>query len=254
MARADLDKRPGEVAAMFDELAGRYDLLNDLLSAGQVRFWRRVVARAVAARPGERILDLAAGTGTSTVTFGADGAECVACDFSIGMLRAGLRRIGSAAAGPQPAFVAGDALRLPFRDGAFNAVTISFGLRNVVDPRQALSEMFRVTKPGGRLVICEFSRLKLRPLRVAYERYLARALPAIARRAARNPAAYEYLAESIVDWPDQQGLARLMLGAGWSAVKWRDLTFGIVAVHAARRPAEGGRADRVGDMPTGGRA
>jgi len=254
MARADLDKRPGEVAAMFDELAGRYDLLNDLLSAGQVRFWRRVVAGAVAARPGERILDLAAGTGTSTVTFGADGAECVACDFSIGMLRAGLRRVRSAAAGPQPAFVAGDALRLPFRDGAFDAVTISFGLRNVVDPGQALSEMFRVTGPGGRLVICEFSRLKLRPLRVAYERYLARALPAIARRAARNPAAYEYLAESIVDWPDQQELARLMLSAGWSAVKWRDLTFGIVAVHAARRPAEGRPADRVGDTPTPGQA
>ncbi|MGO9784575.1 MAG: class I SAM-dependent methyltransferase, partial [Streptosporangiaceae bacterium] len=154
MARADLDKRPGEVAAMFDELAGRYDLLNDLLSAGQVRFWRRVVASAVAARPGERVLDVAAGTGTSTVTFGADGAECVACDFSIGMLRAGLRRVRSAAAGPQPAFVAGDALGLPFRDGTFDAVTISFGLRNVADPGQALSEMFRVTKPGGRLVIC----------------------------------------------------------------------------------------------------
>ena len=241
MARADLDKRPGEVAAMFDELAGRYDLLNDLLSAGQVRYWRRVVARAVDARAGERILDLAAGTGTSTVTFGVSGADCVACDFSLGMLRAGLRRVRATpagSAGPQPAFVAGDALRLPFADGAFDAVTISFGLRNVVDPAHALTEMLRVTRPGGRLVICEFSRLRARPLRVAYERYLARALPAIARRAARNPAAYEYLAESIADWPGQQELARLMQGAGWSAVKWRDLTFGIVAVHAARRPGE----------------
>ncbi len=241
MARADLDKRPGEVAAMFDELAGRYDLLNDLLSAGQVRYWRRVVARAVAARAGERILDLAAGTGTSTVTFGVSGADCVACDFSLGMLRTGLRRVRATpdgTAGPQPAFVAGDALRLPFADQAFDAVTISFGLRNVVDPAHALTEMLRVTRPGGRLVICEFSRLRARPLRVAYERYLARALPAIARRAARNPAAYEYLAESIADWPGQQELARLMQGAGWSAVKWRDLTFGIVAVHAARRPGE----------------
>ena len=247
MARADLDKRPGEVAAMFDELAGRYDLLNDLLSAGQVRYWRRVVAGAVDARAGERILDLAAGTGTSTVTFGVSGADCVACDFSLGMLRAGLRRVRktpdgpagpSGPAGPQPAFVAGDALRLPFADAAFDAVTISFGLRNVVDPARALTEMLRVTRPGGRLVICEFSRLRARPLRIAYERYLARALPAIARRAARNPAAYEYLAESIADWPGQQELARLMQGAGWSAVKWRDLTFGIVAVHAARRPGE----------------
>jgi demethylmenaquinone methyltransferase / 2-methoxy-6-polyprenyl-1,4-benzoquinol methylase len=241
MGRADLDKRPGEVAAMFDELAGRYDLLNDLLSAGQVRYWRQVVARAVGAETGERILDLAAGTGTSTVTFGESGADCVACDFSLGMLRAGLRRVRATPgqpAGPQPAFVAGDALRLPFADGAFDAVTISFGLRNVVDPGHALTEMLRVTRPGGRLVICEFSRLRVRPLRVAYERYLSRALPAIARRAARNPAAYEYLAESITDWPGQQELARLMQGAGWSAVKWRDLTFGIVAVHAAHRPDE----------------
>ena len=237
MARADLDKRPGEVAAMFDELAGRYDLLNDLLSAGQVRLWRRAVARAVAARPGERVLDLAAGTGTSTATFAAGGADCVACDFSLGMLRAGLNRVRAAPDGPRPAFVGGDALRLPFGDQVFDAVTISFGLRNVVHPEQALAEMYRVTRPGGRLIICEFSRLAARPLRVAYERYLARALPAIARRAARNPVAYEYLAESIMDWPDQRELARLMFAGGWSAVAWRDLTFGIVAVHVARRPA-----------------
>jgi demethylmenaquinone methyltransferase/2-methoxy-6-polyprenyl-1,4-benzoquinol methylase len=237
MARADLDKRPGEVAAMFDELAGRYDLLNDLLSVGQVRLWRRVVARAVAACPGQRILDLAAGTGTSTMTFAASGAECVACDFSIGMLRAALGRVRSDPDSPKPAFVGGDALRLPFADGVFDAVTISFGLRNVVDPERGLAEMLRVTRPGGRLVICEFSRLSFRPLRLVYERYLARALPAIARRASRNRAAYEYLAESIVDWPGQAELARLLHAAGWSAVEWHNLTLGIVAVHVARRPA-----------------
>ena len=237
MARADLEKRPGEVAAMFDELAGRYDLLNDLLSAGQVRRWRRVVAGAVDARPGQRILDLAAGTGTSTVSFAASGAECVACDFSIGMLRAGIRRVRADGKGPQPAFVGGDALRLPFADEAFDAVTISFGLRNVVDPQRALAEMLRVTRPGGRLVICEFSRISNRPLRALYERYLARALPAVARRVSRNPVAYEYLAESIVDWPGQAELARVLHAAGWSAVKWRNLALGIVAVHVARRPA-----------------
>jgi demethylmenaquinone methyltransferase / 2-methoxy-6-polyprenyl-1,4-benzoquinol methylase len=244
MSRADLDKRPAEVAAMFDELAGRYDLLNDLLSGGQVRLWRRAVARAVAAGPGERVLDVAAGTGTSTATFAAGGADCVACDFSLGMLRAGLRRAAPAPDSPRTApgparlaFAAGDALRLPFRDGAFDAVTISFGLRNVASPEQALTEMLRVTRPGGRLVVCEFSRLAARPLRVAYERYLSRALPVIARRAARNPAAYEYLAESIIDWPDQHELARRIHAGGWSAVQWRNLTFGIVAVHVARRPA-----------------
>jgi demethylmenaquinone methyltransferase/2-methoxy-6-polyprenyl-1,4-benzoquinol methylase len=237
MARADLDKRPGEVAAMFDELAGRYDLLNDLLSAGQVRLWRRVVARAVDARPGERVLDLAAGTGTSTVTFATSGADCVACDFSIGMLRAGISRVRANPDGPQPAFVGGDALQLPFGDGLFDAVTISFGLRNVTDTKRALAEMLRVTRPGGRLVICEFSQLTVRPLRVLYERYLARALPAVARRVSRNPAAYDYLAESIVDWPGQAELGRLLREAGWSAVEWRNLTLGIVAVHVARRPA-----------------
>jgi demethylmenaquinone methyltransferase/2-methoxy-6-polyprenyl-1,4-benzoquinol methylase len=236
MARADLDKRPGDVAAMFDALAGRYDLMNDLLSAGQVRLWRRVVARAVAARAGERILDLAAGTGTSTMTFAASGADCVACDFSIGMLRAGSTRVRANPDGPQPAFVGGDALRLPFGDELFDAVTISFGLRNVADTQQALAEMLRVTRPGGRLVICEFSQLSVRPLRILYERYLARALPAVARRVSRNPAAYDYLAESIVDWPAQAELARMLRTAGWSAVEWHNLSLGIVAVHVARRP------------------
>jgi demethylmenaquinone methyltransferase/2-methoxy-6-polyprenyl-1,4-benzoquinol methylase len=236
MARADLDKRPGDVAAMFDALAGRYDLMNDLLSAGQVRLWRRVVARAVAARAGERILDLAAGTGTSTMTFAASGADCVACDFSIGMLRAGSTRVRAHPDGPQPAFVGGDALRLPFGDELFDAVTISFGLRNVADTQQALTEMLRVTRPGGRLVICEFSQLSARPLRILYERYLARALPAVARRVSRNPAAYDYLAESIVNWPAQAELARMLRTAGWSAVEWHNLTLGIVAVHVARRP------------------
>ena len=239
MARADLDKRPGDVAAMFDALAGRYDLMNDLLSAGQVRLWRRVVARAVAARAGERILDLAAGTGTSTTTFASSGADCVACDFSIGMLRAGSTRVRAHPDGPQPAFVGGDALRLPFGDELFDAVTISFGLRNVADTQQALTEMLRVTRPGGRLVICEFSQLSARPLRILYERYLARALPAVARRVSRNPAAYDYLAESIVNWPAQAELARMLRTAGWSAVEWHNLTLGIVAVHVARRPKPG---------------
>ena len=141
------------------------------------------------------------------MTFAASGADCVACDFSIGMLRAGSTRVRAHPDGPQPAFVGGDALRLPFGDELFDAVTISFGLRNVADTQQALAEMLRVTRPGGRLVICEFSQLSARPLRILYERYLARALPAVARRVSRNPAAYDYLAESIVNWPAQAELA-----------------------------------------------
>ena len=244
MPRAELDKRPGDVAAMFDAIAGRYDLLNDLLSLGQVRLWRRAVARITGARPGERVLDLAAGTGTSSLTFTATGADCVACDFSLGMLRAGKSRLGAAGGVPadggdrppgQLSFVAGDALRLPFRDGAFDAVTISFGLRNVADPGAGLAEMRRVTRPGGRLVVCEFSAITIAPADMIYRRYLLHALPAIARRTARSPEAYEYLAESIVDWPAQRELAGLIEAAGWSAVRWRNLSLGAVAVHVGRR-------------------
>ncbi len=255
MTRANLDKRPGEVSAMFDRVADRYDLMNDVLSLGQDRWWRRIVARAVGARPGELVLDLAAGTGTSSRTFAADGATCVACDFSLGMLQVGARKLraaqeGRLAAGPastagtsgragQVRFVAGDALQLPFRDRAFDAVTISFGLRNVADPGAALAEMLRVTRPGGRLVVCEFGHLPWPRVNSLYESYLTTALPVVARRLSGSPEAYDYLAESIKDWPAQPELARRMAAAGWSAVRWRNLTLGVVALHHARRPADG---------------
>jgi demethylmenaquinone methyltransferase / 2-methoxy-6-polyprenyl-1,4-benzoquinol methylase len=232
MTRAQLDKKPGEVSAMFDKVAERYDLLNDALSLGQDRYWRRVVARAVGARPGELILDLAAGTGTSSRTFTTTGARCVACDFSLGMLEVGARRPAAAVR-----FVAGDALDLPFADGAFDAVTISFGLRNVADPDAGLTELLRVTRPGGRLVVCEFSHLRPPALNAVYEQYLARALPVVARRLSRNAEAYDYLAESIRDWPGQQELAARIGAAGWGGVRWLNLSFGAVALHLARRPA-----------------
>jgi len=222
---------------MFDGIAERYDLLNDILSAGQVRLWRRAVARIIGAGPGDRVLDLAAGTGTSALSFTATGADCVACDFSLGMLRAGRARLaGRARRGAgRLGWAAGDALRLPFRDEAFDAATISFGLRNVADPGAALAEMHRVTRPGGRLVVCEFSTITIAPLDMLYRRYLTDVLPAIARRTARNPEAYTYLAESITDWPAQRELVGLIEAAGWSAVRWRDLSLGVVAVHVARR-------------------
>jgi demethylmenaquinone methyltransferase / 2-methoxy-6-polyprenyl-1,4-benzoquinol methylase len=235
MTRADLDKRPADVAAMFDGIAERYDLLNDILSGGQVRLWRRAVARIIGAGPGDRVLDLAAGTGTSALSFTATGADCVACDFSLGMLKAGHARNESRNKGGRLGWAAGDALRLPFRDGAFDAVTISFGLRNVASPGAALAEMRRVTRPGGRLVVCEFSTITVAPLDRLYRRYLINVLPAIARRTARQPEAYTYLAESIADWPAQAELARVIEAAGWSAVRWRDLSLGVVAVHVARR-------------------
>ena len=224
---------------MFDALAERYDLMNDVMTVGQIRLWRKAVQRIVAAKPGDRVLDLAAGTGTSARSFAESGATIVACDFSVGMMRAGQSRLLSSDPGQdrtrgRVAFAAGDALRLPFEDDAFDVVTISFGLRNVQRTRDALEEMRRVTRPGGRLVVCEFSQITSGPVDVLYRRYLAKGLPRMAQMMARNPAAYDYLAESINDWPAQRELADLIRSAGWSAVRWRNLTMGIVAVHVGR--------------------
>ena len=214
---------------MFDGVAARYDLTNDVLSLGQDRRWRRAVEQAVNAHAGERVLDLAAGTGTSSEPFADLGVFVVPCDFSLGMLRVGKRRR------PDLPFVAGDALKLPFGDESFDAVTISFGLRNVNDIEAGLREMLRVTRPGGRLVVCEFSHPTWPPFRTIYVEYLMRALPPLARRVSSSPDAYVYLADSIRAWPDQRALAARIADAGWSDVRWRDLSGGIVALHYAER-------------------
>ena len=226
--RASLDKDPREVASMFDGVARRYDLTNTVLSVGQDRFWRRATREALRIGPGEKVLDLAAGTAVSTVELAGSGAWCVAADFSVGMLAAGQAR-----AVPK---VAGDATRLPFADEVFDAVTISFGLRNVVDHEAGLREMARVTRPGGRLVVCEFSTPTNGLFATVYKEYLMQALPRIARTVSSNPEAYVYLAESIRAWPDQAQLARRIEAAGWTDVRWRNLTGGIVALHAATKP------------------
>ncbi len=226
--RASLDTRPAEVAAMFDGVARRYDLTNTVLSGGQDRRWRRLTREAVELGPGRRVLDVAAGTAVSTVELARSGATAVACDFSLGMLREGRGR--------GVPLVAADALRLPFADGSVDAVAISFGLRNVTDPDAALAEFARVTRPGGQLVVCEFSRPTWAPFRTVYVEYLMRALPALARAVSSNPDAYVYLAESIRAWPDQAALADRIGGCGWERVQWRNLTGGVVTLHRARRP------------------
>jgi len=213
---------------MFDRVAGRYDLANDILSLGQDRAWRRLVADAVGARPGQRILDLAAGTGTSSQPYARAGATVIPLDLSLGMLRVGRERHTDLH------FVAGDALQLPFADERFDAVTISFGLRNVEDSLAALAEMRRVARPGGVLVVCEFSTPTWPPFRTLYANYLIAALPRLADLVSSNPAAYRYLAESIQAWPDQAGLAERLSAAGWRDIEWRNLSGGIVALHRAR--------------------
>jgi demethylmenaquinone methyltransferase/2-methoxy-6-polyprenyl-1,4-benzoquinol methylase len=229
VVRAELDKQPSDVRRMFDEVARRYDLTNDVLSLGQDRSWRQAVIAAVDPRPGERVLDLAAGTGTSSQPFADRGATVVPCDFSLGMLRVGKQ------AKPHLPFTAGDGTQLPFGDATFDAVTISFGLRNIVDPAAGLRELRRVTRPGGRLVVCEFSHPTWAPWRTVYLEYLMKALPPIARAVSSAPDAYVYLAESIRAWPDQRGLAALIAEAGWAAPQWRDLSGGVVALHRATR-------------------
>jgi demethylmenaquinone methyltransferase / 2-methoxy-6-polyprenyl-1,4-benzoquinol methylase len=229
VTRASLEKQPQDVAAMFDGVARRYDLTNTVLSVGLDRGWRRATEEALALRSGDTVLDLAAGTAVSTVQLGSSGATAVACDFSLGMLKVGKDR------GRSVPLVAGDALALPFRDGAFDAATISFGLRNVADVDAALRELARVTRPGGRLVVCEFSRPTWAPWRTVYTEYLMRALPPVARAVSSNPDAYVYLAESIRAWPDQAALAERIRGAGWTDIAWRNLTGGIVALHRATR-------------------
>ena len=230
MSRASLEKTPHEVAAMFDGVAAKYDLTNAVLSLSQDRRWRHAVTAALDLHRGEKALDLAAGTGTSSEPFVDAGVLTVPCDFSLGMLKVGHRRR------PDMSFIAGDATRLPFSDGAFDAVTISFGLRNVVDVDGALQEMLRVTRPGGRLVVCEFSHPTWAPFRTVYTEYLMRALPKVARAVSSNPDAYVYLAESIRAWPDQAGLAQRLTAAGWGDVAFRNLSGGIVALHRAVRP------------------
>lgn len=225
--RATLDKHRADVASMFDGVAKRYDVMNSIMTLGAVDHWRDLVVDAVEPAPGHVILDLAAGTGTSSATFAARGADVYPTDISMGMLQVGHQR--------QPGlhFVAGDATRLPYADDSFDAVTISYGLRNVENTAAALSEMQRVTRPGGRLVVCEFSTPTWAPFRRVYKDYLLGAIPAMARLASSNHQAYDYLAESILAWPDQQHLADLMDSVGWQAVAWRNISGGVVALHRA---------------------
>jgi len=215
---------------MFDSVASKYDRANDLLSFGQTHRWRIKVRDAVAPKPGQSVLDLAAGTGSSSIAFNLEGVRVVASDFSQGMLAEGRKRH------PELEFVFADATNLPFAANEFDATTISFGLRNVVDVEKALREMFRVTKPGGRVVICEFSRVQNSLLRPLYEFYLRRLLPVFSRMAGQKPEAYDYLAESILAWPSQKRLAKKILTAGFEKVVYKNLVFGVVAIHVARKP------------------
>jgi demethylmenaquinone methyltransferase / 2-methoxy-6-polyprenyl-1,4-benzoquinol methylase len=225
-----MDKNPQEVAAMFDGVARRYDIVNDILSLGRTKAWRKVATNLIAPAPGMKILDMAAGTGSSSAPLAAAGADVIAADFSEGMIKAGKK------ARPDLTFIKADALNLPFEDNAFDLFTISFGLRNTQNTAKALAEARRVVKSGGRLVVVEFSSPAFAPFRAIYMNYLMRALPFIARITSSNPDAYIYLADSIRAWPDQKALAAQIVDAGWTQVGWKNLTGGVVAIHMAVAP------------------
>jgi demethylmenaquinone methyltransferase/2-methoxy-6-polyprenyl-1,4-benzoquinol methylase len=229
MSRAGLDKNRRDVAVMFDGVAEGYDRTNSVMTLGFDRRWRWLTRRVLDAAPGERVLDLAAGTAVSTAEYAKSGAWCVAADFSLGMLRSGDHR--------DVPKVAADAFHLPFATGSFDAVTVSFGLRNMDDTVAALREMCRVVRPGGRLVICEVSQPPFRPIRWLHYNVVLRMLPRITQPFSSNKDAYSYLAESMREWHDQRTLAELMAEAGWVEVEWMNLTFGVVALHRAIKPA-----------------
>lgn len=218
---------------MFDTVAPAYDLTNTVLSVGNDHLWRVATTRAVNPAPGERILDVAAGTGTSSASLARSGADVVAADFSRGMISVGRRRHSE---NERIEFVHADAMALPFGDESFDAVTISFGLRNIAEPRTALAEFFRVVRPGGRVVICEFSTPPLKPLAAAYDLYLSKVMPAVVRLASSNDPAYDYLGDSIRAWPEQRVVAGWLREAGFERVAYRNLTAGIVALHRGVKP------------------
>ncbi|TXK19925.1 class I SAM-dependent methyltransferase [Homoserinibacter sp. GY 40078] len=227
-----MDKRPEDVSGMFSDVARGYDRTNDILSVGNSVLWRIATVKAIAPEPGERILDIAAGTGTSSAAIAKSGARVIAADFSPGMIAEGRRRQ------PDIEFVEADAEKLPFGDEEFDAVTISFGLRNIAHPLTALAEMYRVLKPGGRLVVCEFSHPGNPVMRLGYDAWMKLGMPVVAKLASTNPDAYRYLMESIEQWPDQQELSRWIRGAGFTRVAYRNLTGGVVALHRGRKPAD----------------
>jgi demethylmenaquinone methyltransferase/2-methoxy-6-polyprenyl-1,4-benzoquinol methylase len=231
-------EKAGLVREVFDSVAGNYDLMNDLMSLGVHRVWKREFAASSGIGPGDRVLDLAGGTGDIAALLsrrvGANG-RVVLSDINEAMLEVGRRRLEDRGIVANVRYAIANAEMLPFEDGEFDAVTIAFGLRNVTDKDAALREMHRVLRPGGKVLILEFSRVQAEPLKAMYEIWSFGALPVLGKLVANDENSYRYLAESIRKHPPQEELAAMLEDAGFEDVRFRNLTGGIVAIHSGIR-------------------
>jgi demethylmenaquinone methyltransferase/2-methoxy-6-polyprenyl-1,4-benzoquinol methylase len=230
--QVDEDEKAGRVGAVFDSVASRYDLMNDLMSAGLHRTWKRFTVELARVRRKDRVLDLASGSGDLALAFARRSDHVVMSDINAAMLVRGRDRLVDA--GVTVPAVQCDAERLPFADRSFELVTVAFGLRNMTHKDRALAEMYRVLVPGGKLMVLEFSQV-WSPLRPFYDAYSFHVLPRLGSLVAGDPASYRYLAESIRMHPDQEALAQLMRDTGFQAVRYHNLSAGVVALHIGYR-------------------
>ena len=229
------DEKAGLVHGVFSSVASRYDVMNDVMSVGIHRLWKDAMMDWLAPRPGQRLLDVAGGTGDVAFRFldrAGEGAQATVCDMTASMLEEGRKRAEAAQLSERLEWVVGDAMALPFSDNSFDVYTISFGIRNVVRIPDALSEAYRVLRPGGRLMVLEFSQLPNAAMQKAYDLYSFNVIPVMGKLIANDRESYQYLVESIRKFPDQEAFAALIRSAGFGQVKYRNLTMGIAALHS----------------------
>ena len=226
--------KAGLVHGVFTRVASKYDVMNDLMSLGIHRIWKDAMMDWLAPRPGQRLLDVAGGTGDVAFRFltRSPGATATVCDMTESMLAEGRQRAEAGNLADRLDWVVGDAMALPFPDNSFDVYTISFGIRNVTRIPDALSEAYRVLRPGGRLMVLEFSRIPNDLMQWAYDRYSFNVIPVMGQVVAGDRDSYQYLVESIRKFPDQDTFAQMIRTAGFGQVKYRNLTMGIAALHS----------------------